>query len=227
MTQGWISLNREIQKHWLWSDKPFSKGQAWVDMLLLANHQDNKFLLGNQLIDIKRGSFITSEIKLMERWEWSKTKVRAFLKLLEDDSMLVKKSDNKKTTLTIVNYDLYQDNQTTEEPQKDFKPTAKEPLKDTNNNVTNVNNDLITNIWAKYPRKKGKKKSTESYIPKLLKTYSEEQLLKAITNYSESEKNKDYLMHGSTFFCSGYLDYLDENYEETKEQNSRRKVADF
>ena len=98
MITSWISLHREIQKHWLWADKPFSKGQAWIDMLLLANHSDNKFLLGNELIEIKEGSFVTSELKLMERWGWGKSKTRAFLDLLQSDSMIVKKTDHKKTT---------------------------------------------------------------------------------------------------------------------------------
>ena len=66
--QGWVSIHRSLQSHWLWVDKPFSKGQAWIDILLLANHQDNKFLLGNELVEVKQGNFITSEVKLMDRW---------------------------------------------------------------------------------------------------------------------------------------------------------------
>ncbi len=139
--QGWVSVHRSLQSHWLWVDKPFSRGQAWIDILLLANHQDNKFLLGNELVEVEQGSFITSEVKLMERWGWSKSKVRSFLKLLESDEMLIKKSDTKKTTLTVVNYKHYQDKKTTEEPQKNHEKTAKEPRKDTNNNDNNENNE--------------------------------------------------------------------------------------
>lgn len=141
MTKGWIAIDRKIFDHWLWSDKPFSRGQAWIDLLLMANHQNNKFLLGNELLEVERGSFITSELKLMDRWGWSKSKVRYFLNALESDSMLVKKSDRKKTTITIVNYSAYQDLQTTEEPQKNHRKTTKRPQKDTNNNDNNVNND--------------------------------------------------------------------------------------
>jgi hypothetical protein len=140
--KGWIALHRSIQNHFLWDDKPFSKGQAFIDMLLLSNHKDNKFLFGNSFIEVKRGSFITSELKLMERWGWSKSKVRAFLNVLEKDSMIVKKSDRKKTTITIVNYSVYQDLQTTEKPIKNHRKTTKEPLKDTNNNdKTMINNE--------------------------------------------------------------------------------------
>ena len=150
MNEGWISIHRSLQSHWLWADKPFSKGQAWIDILLLANHQDNKFLLGNELVEVKQGSFITSEVKLMERWGWSKSKVRSFLKLLESDEMLIKKSDTKKTTLTVVNYSHYQDKETTEEPQKNHKETTKEPPKDTNNNDNNNNNDNKDTTTGRY-----------------------------------------------------------------------------
>ncbi|WP_195839084.1 DnaD domain protein [Anaerosalibacter bizertensis] len=139
---GWISIHRKIQDHWLWQEKPFDKRSAWIDLLLMANHKDNKFLLGNELIEVKRGSFITSEYKLMDRWGWSKTKVRNFLKLLEDDKMIIKISDRKKTTLTIVNYNDYQISETTKEPLKDYGETTKEPHKNPNNNDNNDNNSL-------------------------------------------------------------------------------------
>ena len=82
--EGWVKLHRKIQDHWLWQDKPFDKRSAWIDMLLMANHDDNKFLLGNVLVEVQRGSFITSELKLMERWGWSKTKVRSDSKRQND-----------------------------------------------------------------------------------------------------------------------------------------------
>lgn len=143
MAQGWISIHRQLQSHWLWEDKPFSRGQAWVDILMLANHDDNKFLLGNELVEVKCGSFITSELKLMERWGWSKSKVRSFLQLLEKEQMIVKKTDRKKTTIFVENYGTFQNPQTTERPQKDRKKTAKKPQKDTNNNDNNDNNNIV------------------------------------------------------------------------------------
>ena len=40
--QGYIKLYRSIFNHWLWQDKPFSRGQAFVDLILLANYKDKK-----------------------------------------------------------------------------------------------------------------------------------------------------------------------------------------
>ena len=148
MNLGWVSIHRQLQDNWLWEDKPFSYGQAWIDLILLANHAENRFPLGNEIVTVPTGSLITSELKLMDRWGWSKTKVRRFLALLENDSMIVKKTDRKKTTITIVNYSVFQESETTKRPKKDQKKTDERPIKDTNNNVNNDNNENNTIIYA-------------------------------------------------------------------------------
>ena len=150
--EGWISLHRKIRCNPLFKEnRNFSKFEAWIDMLMDCNHADNKWLCNNEMILVERGSFVTSELKLMERWRWSKSKVRAFLKLLQNEEMIVKKTDSKKTTIFIVNYDYYQTGQTTKEPQKDCKKTAEKPQKDTNNNDNNVNNDNKRNSGKNIP----------------------------------------------------------------------------
>ena len=53
-SKGYVPVYRSIQDHWLWTatkKQPFGKGQAWIDLLLLANHSDHKFLLGNEIIE--------------------------------------------------------------------------------------------------------------------------------------------------------------------------------
>lgn len=151
--QGWISLHRSIQDNWIWKDEPFSRGQAWIDILLMANHQDNKFLLGNELVTVEAGSFITSEKKLMERWMWSNTKVRNFLKLLETDGMIIKKTDAKKSSITVVNYRAYQDlekcKRSAREVVEKCSESAKEVVEHTNNNDNKENNENNENTVNK------------------------------------------------------------------------------
>ena len=105
--KGYVGIHRTLTEHYLWQDKPFSKGQAWIDLLLMVNHSDAKILIGSRLVEVMAGSKITSEIKLSERWGWSRKKTRGFLKVLERDGMLVKKSTTKDTTISIVNWELY------------------------------------------------------------------------------------------------------------------------
>jgi hypothetical protein len=149
---GWIKLHRQIQEHWLWqSKKPFDKRSAWIDLLLLANHEDNKVLLGNELITIKRGEHVTSERKLAERWGWSKTKVRRFLKILENDSMiLVQKPNQKRTSIKLLHYSDYQDREnqkkTIKKPEENHKKTTEKPEKNLNKNVKNDKNEKNKDI---------------------------------------------------------------------------------
>ena len=115
---GWQKIYRDIQEHWLWEDKPFSRGQAWIDLILLVNHEDNKALIDGELTEVKRGSKITSLRKLAEQWGWSTTKVKKFLEQLEKDNMINYKTDTKKTLVSIENYGLYQNGDNTEKTLK-------------------------------------------------------------------------------------------------------------
>lgn len=128
--QGWIKIHRDLLDNELWSDKPFTKGQAWVDLLLLANHKDKNVLIGSYTEMVERGSFITSELKLMERWGWGRKKVKLFLNFLESQKMIERNANNKRTAITIVNYGFYQDCDLPKEQQKNSKRTAKEQQRD-------------------------------------------------------------------------------------------------
>lgn len=128
--QGWVKIHRDLLDNELWSDKPFTKGQAWIDLLLLANHRDKNALLGNCTELVERGSLITSELKLMERWGWGRKKVKLFLNFLESQKMIERNANNKRTAITIVNYGFYQDCDLEKEQQKNSKGTAKEQRRD-------------------------------------------------------------------------------------------------
>ena len=66
-------------------------------------------------------------------------------------------------------------------------------------------------IWSAYPLKKGKV-DVYKKLPAILKKYSTEEILRCITRYDATVKDKNYYLHGSTFFNGKYVDYLDENY---------------
>ena len=106
---GWILLYRSIRDSWIWEDKPFSFGQAWVDLILDANHEDKKVFIGGHLVLIKRGQKWTSLRTLSARWGWRQEKVLKFLRALEQDGMIVRKVTRSGALLTIVNYGKFQD----------------------------------------------------------------------------------------------------------------------
>ena len=156
MNNGWISLHRKVLDHPFYKEKrTFSKFEAWVDLLLLAGHKDSKFVLGNELVEVKKGSFVTSELKLMERWGWGKAKLRSFLEMLENDSMIVKKSDRKKTTITICNYCVYQGSDLKIRPQADHEQTDNGLITDTINNVNKDNKNIYSLVVGYLNEKAG------------------------------------------------------------------------
>ena len=108
MSEGWIKLHRSIVDNWVWNDKPFTRGQAFVDLLLDVNHADNKVLINGQLIEVKAGEKITSLNALAERYGWTIKKVRNFLDLLETDKMIERKRAQHYTLIKVLNYGIYQ-----------------------------------------------------------------------------------------------------------------------
>jgi DNA-binding transcriptional regulator YhcF (GntR family) len=140
--QGWIKLHREIKSNWLYQEKRiFSKFEAWVDLLLEVNHKDNKVLLGNELVDVKRGQTITSIRQLSARWGWSNTKIKQFFSLLQDDGMVSVKSDTKKTVITVEKYEFYQCMEDEKTTQNTHENDTKQTQKHTNKNVKNEKNE--------------------------------------------------------------------------------------
>jgi hypothetical protein len=145
--QGWIKIHRKLRECYIWDDKePFDKRSAWIDLLLSANHADKKTLINNQAVLVKRGSFITSEVKLSERWKWDRGKVRRFLSMLQKDNMIIKTATSRLyITVSIVNYDIYQS-----ATSEDVETTNLEPYNTASNEqVTNkdsTSNAQVTNI---------------------------------------------------------------------------------
>lgn len=112
-TGMFLKLDRGILDHWLWTKKPFSEGQAWIDLLLLANIADKKTSYKGKIITCKRGDVNYSITWLAERWKWSRDKTRNYLRLLEDDGMVTLNATTHRTTITIVNYGDFNDSVTT------------------------------------------------------------------------------------------------------------------
>lgn len=146
--QGWISIYRKLQNHWLWeTEKPFDKRSAWIDILLMVNHKPGKVFFNNEIVEVDTGERITSEVKLAEKWGWSRTKVRTFLKLLEQDDMIENiKENGKRTRLKVRNYSKYQglenNKKTGKKQEQNNTKTGAKQERNTNNND---NNDINEN----------------------------------------------------------------------------------
>ena len=138
-TGRFLMLDRGILDHWLWLKKPFSEGQAWIDLLLLANIEDKKTSYKGEMITCKRGDVNYSIKYLAERWKWSRHKVSDFLNVLEADGMVDTKRTRHRTVISIVNYEVYNVPPKEKGHQKDNKRTTKGQQADING--TQLNNE--------------------------------------------------------------------------------------
>ena len=145
---GWISLHRKILENPILNrSRVYSNFEAWIWLLLKANHKDNKFMLGSELIKVKKGSMITSQKKLCRQFRWGNSKLRSFLKVLQKDKMILLKTNTQATHISICNYESYQDSQISNKTQTKPKQHTHNTRTKTNNNVNNDNNlnNIITN----------------------------------------------------------------------------------
>ena len=91
---------KNLPENWLWKDKPFAKGQAWIHLLLMATQE--RIIFRNKSYNLPQEQLITSETELCKQWGWSRTKVRSFLRLLSEESMIEIDAKRSKTLITIV-----------------------------------------------------------------------------------------------------------------------------
>ena len=226
---GWVNLHRKILG-WEWYSD-INTCRLFIHMLLKANWQEGKF----RGTTVPRGSFISTTSKLAEETRLTNNEARTAISHLIATNEITKQSTNKYTVFTVVNYNLYQDIPKQEHKQdtsnaqaipKPF-PTMEESNKGNKekNNNTMCKADalaLFESLWKLYPVKKGKGQVSIAAKQRLLKVGYEE-MARAIDRYkADLEKDSGWRkpQNGSTFFNSGYVDYLDANYQEQGVNNT-------
>ena len=144
MEKGWIKLHRKILDCEIFAGEPFSKMQAWIYLLLMANHEPKEIRFGYEKVVIERGQFHTSERKLASIWGWNFKTVRRFLWVLEAEHMITKNVSTYGSTLTIVNYDNYQVGGSTEGSTKGSTKGSASGTQTRNKEIKNINNNVFT-----------------------------------------------------------------------------------
>lgn len=228
----YIKLYRSLLD-WEWY-KNINTKVLFIHMILKANWKEGRF--EGQVIP--RGSFVSSLAKLSEETDLTIREVRTAISHLEKSGEVTSKRHSKYSVFTIKNYDCFQsnDNQTTIKRHSDDILTTtieeyKEIKKERNYNTMckTEANELFETLWKSYPNKKGKGQVSDKDKSKLLEIGLEE-MTRAINRYkSELEKDKEWRkpQNGSTFFHSGYVDYLDANFEESKAPTKKSGFNNF
>lgn len=121
---GFLKLERQFFDHWLWEeDRPYSKAEAWIDLLRLAAFKPCRKLVKGQLLHVPRGSLIASERFLSNRWNRGRSWVRTFIVMLASEGMVQTADNCGQTMITLLNYDRYND------ADRDSSETSKTPGK--------------------------------------------------------------------------------------------------
>lgn len=128
MDRGFIKIFRKLADNPLWLQKPFSDGQAWVDLLMVANHKPGIISKRGQRVKVERGQVGYSVKGLADRWGWSRGKVDRFLIYLEGGHQIEQQKNNVTTLITLTNYETYN----VVDIKTDTKRTPNEHQTDTN-----------------------------------------------------------------------------------------------
>lgn len=216
-SDGWIKLHRSIMDTPEWLAEPFTRAQAWVDLLLLANHTTGYIRRRGILVAIDRGCVGYSEEQLADRWQWSRGKVRRFfselMRLSRISHKISEKTVQKNSTVSsliyIINYDRYQLNGTegsTEDGTENGTGTKK------NKNEKNIipekilsdiselqkrypEQDLITRAFEAISSTRKTKRISSSVKLSILQNWNRF-TVNAVTASIRTYLEKDYAAHG-------------------------------
>lgn len=134
----------------------FTRMGAWIDLLLLANHDTIITRIRGIRVEAERGQIIISERDLCARWKWSRDKVRKYLSELQYAGQIMQWGNNVTTRLTILNYDKYQATNiggvvvgsVVAQPQKNHKKTIDHIQQITPQNIPQKNSATVCNTTS-------------------------------------------------------------------------------
>jgi len=142
---NYIPISRKIFEHQFWCEgRVYSRFEAWLDIVQSTRFEDTELLVGNRLINIKRGQLPVSLRYLAERWKWSTKKVNNYLDLLQHAQMVTKETlkETGQTLLNICNYDRYNFDFEEWKQQKKQEGNSEETLRKQRGNKYNKENKV-------------------------------------------------------------------------------------
>ena len=232
-----MQININTDWEWYESKNVF---RLFTHCLLHTNTQNIRYC-GRE---IKAGQFVSSITRISAETGLTESQVRTALKKLKDTGYISTKSTNKYTIYTVNEYQKYIDcgqvaEATTEEntvvengtKMEQTEEKAKKNCEKSKENCEKSNkkaiNDCFERLWKQYPNKRGKGQVSDTK-KKTLYEIGEEKIERALKRYLDDlSKDSSWRkpQNGSTFFNSGYVDYLDENYEKPPEPKPQRNPA--
>jgi len=125
---GWVRLYRSIRRHNDWPKRrAFTPLEAWIDLILLVNHEDRKIRHQGEIILVPRGSALAAVSWLAKRWRWSRGKVVRYLAGASCEGEISQITNNRRTIVNLLNYNKLndpEDTRTNNRRTTDGQPTG-------------------------------------------------------------------------------------------------------
>lgn len=131
---GFITLHRKILESAIFENP--NELKVWIWCLCRANWSDNTVFFSGEEINVRRGQFIFGRFTGSDECNMNPNTFYKILKKLEKAGMILINSNNKKSLLTVVKYEIYQDGLIDEQQQSNNKVTTKQQQSNTDNNIT-------------------------------------------------------------------------------------------
>ena len=136
--KGWIKLWRSVGETDRWLAEPFTRGQAWIDLLLMACYAEGDYC--------QPGDVFCSMRTLRARWQWSYEKTLHFLQHLEAEGLILffppkgAKRPEKQPLLRLVAYGMEQEGPPQNRPPISSRPGSQQPSRPPAEEPENVAN---------------------------------------------------------------------------------------
>jgi hypothetical protein len=145
---GWVKLHRKLLNSSVFQNPNILK--FWVWCLLKATHTEYETRIGIQKVTLLKGQFPFGRDTAAVELNMKPTTVYKYLNQLKKENLIEVNSNNKFSVVTIVNWELYQEEEGEPCQLRDNNVTTKEQQRDTNKNVKNDKN-VKKNIYSDLP----------------------------------------------------------------------------
>jgi hypothetical protein len=162
MNRGYVRLWRKsldagwIKNHKLWA--------FWTWCLLKASHKEYDLIVGLQRVNLLPGQFIFGRKKAAKETGLTEREIRTILDFLKKCGNLTIKTTNKFSIITIVNWHIYQSEETENDQQNDQQLTSKGPqtkTKEYKKNIMSESNPDFDRFYSVYPKHEAKKRARQ------------------------------------------------------------------
>ena len=228
MHNGFIALHRKLLQNPIFDNPNLLK--MWLWCLLKATHTEHKQLIGLEVIELKKGQFITGRFSGANELKVNESTWYKHIKLLEQLEMITLKSNNKYTVVSVVNWELYQ----VDKKENNNKITTKEQQNNTNNNVNNVNKEYCTIVSYLNDKTNKKFKASSSKTKSLIDArYNEGYTLDDFKKVIDVKVNSwlgnidmEKYLRPETLFSNKFESYLNEGVLKVEQPNNNWRGTD-